>query len=135
MCKIVSLYNNKGGVSKTTTTFNLAVLLSQQNKKVLLVDCDPQCNMTEMFFAINEELSDPDQALPGTSIYDAMLPRFQGKQAEIDANNVTLSEHQKYKGLFLLRGDLKFSRAETYFGTAWNQAVTDNIHEKNTYVA
>lgn len=37
--------------------------------------------------------------------------------------------------MFLLHGDLEFSCAETYFGTAWNQAVTENIHEKNTYVS
>ena len=135
MSKIVALYNNKGGVSKTTTTFNLAVLLSEQGKRVLLADCDPQCNMTEMFLAISEDIDDPDKELPGTSIYAAMLPRFRGQQAEIDQASVELTEHERYKGLFLLRGDLEFARAETYFGTAWNQAVTENIHEKNTYVA
>lgn len=135
MSKIVALYNNKGGVSKTTTTFNLAVYLSQQGKRILLVDCDPQCNMTEMFFAISEDINDPDKELPGTSIYEAMLPRFKGQQAEIEQADVQISEHERYKGLFILRGDIEFARAETYFGTAWNQAVTENIHEKNTYVA
>lgn len=135
MGKIVALYNNKGGVSKTTTTFNLAVHLTQSGKHVLLADCDPQCNMTELFFAANTSVDDPDTELPGTSIYEAMLPRFRGQLAEIDQSTVSLPEHVRYKGLFLLKGDIEFSRAETYFGTAWNQAVTENIHEKNTYVS
>ncbi len=53
MCKIVTMYNNKGGVSKTTTLFNLGVFLAQQGNRVLIVDCDPQCNMTEFFLASN----------------------------------------------------------------------------------
>lgn len=135
MGKIVALYNNKGGVSKTTTTFNLAAHLVKSGKRVLLADCDPQCNMTELFFAGNANVDDPDIDLPGTSIYEAMLPRFKGQLAEIDQATVTLPEHVRYSGLFLLKGDIEFARAETYFGTAWNQAVTENIHEKNTYVS
>ena len=134
MSKIVALYNNKGGVSKTTTNFNLAVYLASIGKKVLIVDCDPQCNMTELFLAAREDLDDPDSSLPGTSIYEALLPRFQGQQGSINEAEIKLVEHNLYQSLFLFRGDLEFSRAETYFGTAWNQAVTENIHEKNTYI-
>lgn len=134
MSKIVALYNNKGGVSKTTTNFNLGAYLASIGKRVLIVDCDPQCNMTELFFAAGEVLDNPEETLPGTSIYEALLPRFKGQKAEIDQADVELTEHNIYKSLFLFRGDLEFSRAETYLGTAWNQAVTENIHEKNTYI-
>lgn len=135
MCKIVSMYNNKGGVSKTTTLFNLAVFLTQRGNRVLLADCDPQCNLTEMFFASRPDLDDPDTELPGTSIYQALLPRFKGETGTIDPASVVIVESSLYKKLFLFRGDLEFSLAETYLGMAWNQAVTENIHEKNTYVA
>ena len=49
MAKQISLFNHKGGVSKTTTAFNLGWMLASKGKRVLLVDCDPQCNLTGMF--------------------------------------------------------------------------------------
>ena len=44
--KIISLFNNKGGVGKSTLGFHLGCALGELGKKVLLIDLDPQCNMT-----------------------------------------------------------------------------------------
>jgi cellulose biosynthesis protein BcsQ len=44
--KIISIFNNKGGVGKTTLMYHLAHILGEMGKKVLILDLDPQCNMS-----------------------------------------------------------------------------------------
>ena len=55
--KIVTIFNNKGGVGKTTLTYHLAHALGEIGKKVLLIDLDPQCNLT-IFSQSMEEIHD-----------------------------------------------------------------------------
>ncbi|PSF33921.1 P-loop NTPase [Aphanothece hegewaldii CCALA 016] len=52
--KIISLFNNKGGVGKTTTIWYLGVSLAAAGKKVLLVDFDPQCNLSVAIIGYDE---------------------------------------------------------------------------------
>ncbi|NEO61209.1 MAG: ParA family protein, partial [Moorea sp. SIO4G2] len=56
----IALFNHKGGVSKTTTTFNLGWMLASKGKRVILVDTDPQCNLTGMVlgFSTKKELEE-----------------------------------------------------------------------------
>lgn len=54
MTRTIALINNKGGVGKTTSCLNIGVALSLLNKKVLLVDIDPQGNLSDAFININQ---------------------------------------------------------------------------------
>ena len=52
--KIISVFNNKGGVGKSTLSFHLGKALGLMGKKVLFVDLDPQCNLTISAMRENE---------------------------------------------------------------------------------
>lgn len=143
MTSIVTLYNHKGGVSKTTTSFNLAHALAEHcEAKVLLVDADPQCNLTELCIAKQIQLLDlVDQAsgavsrLPGTSVLDALNPRFQGERPSVDVAGIELVQPDSQKNVYLFRGDIALSEAEDRLAQAHALRTTTDIHQKRNYIA
>jgi len=81
MMKLISLFNHKGGVSKTTTAFNLGWVLAEQGHKTLIVDADPQCNLTALVLDYNsvEDIEDFYAANPGCDISAGLQPVMSGK--------------------------------------------------------
>lgn len=138
--KIITLYNHKGGVSKTTTTYNLARFLQNKEKKVLVVDADPQCNMTEMLLCdVIERLDEEAERtgvvaeLPGTSLLQVLEPRFNGEESFVNIDRI--ESVQIDTNLWLLRGDVSLNRLEDYIAEAHTQRFSNKIHEKRNYVA
>ena len=92
----ISVFNNKGGVGKTTLTFHLAQALGLLGHKVLLIDADPQCNLT--IFALHTEVIEAiweaeDEELLGAIRWQ--LQQLSSRAAPENANATRAGEPEK----------------------------------------
>ena len=115
----LAFFNNKGGVGKTTLAYHLAWKLADQGRRVLVVDLDPQANLTSMFVTESrlEEIWNTDSP-SGESIMGALDPLITGtgdiRPAEIERINSRLS---------LIPGDLALSGFEAELSEAWGNCL------------
>ncbi|AHN74456.1 ParA family protein [Pandoraea pnomenusa] len=83
MAKRLVLFNHKGGVSKTTTVYNVGWMLAEQGHRVLLVDADPQCNLSSLILGDDFDAYYLDDATRFQNIKDGVAPAFTGKPTPI----------------------------------------------------
>lgn len=121
----IAVFNHKGGVGKTTITLNLAAALGEQGKRVLLVDSDPQCNLTSYLFddAAVDDLLDHSDTGEGETVWSAVKPVVEstGLLNEVKAKETSIGN------CFLLPGDLRLSEFENELTTFWTDCKEEKV--------
>ena len=118
------LYNHKGGVGKTTLTVNIASALAAAGKRVLLVDADPQCNITSYLVetnVVNKWLDESDTE-SGTTIWSAIKP-----VAESSGPVKRIKPYERLKGIYLIPGDIKLSEFEQDLNQIWTECLQRKV--------
>ena len=118
MAKQIALFNHKGGVSKTTTTFHLGWMLAAKGKKVLMVDTDPQCNLTGLVldYKGEAEVERLYESEKGRNLKSGLAPAFESRPSPIVP--VECFPVGQQEGLFLLPGHIGLSEYEVTLGIA-----------------
>ena len=111
----ITIYNHKGGVGKTTLTVNIAFALSSLGKSVLLVDSDPQCNLTSYLLAddVVDDLLNHSNDPGGQTIWTAIKPILD------NTGSVRLVKLTDVGDIALLPGDIRLSEFEEFLGDSW----------------
>lgn len=120
MAKVISFFNNKGGVGKTTTSTNVAAGLAQRfGKKVLYLDLDPQCNST-LLITGEEKVTDCYWINPGATktILDVVTPLLEDEPAIAFDKNMVNTAPNRF-GVHIVMGHPKLSAIEDRLGDAW----------------
>lgn len=120
--KIISIFNNKGGVGKTSICWNLGDALGRSGKKVLLIDFDPQCNLSIAVLGDEQFIETlPQQNVPyGTTIRSFLQRLIQGTGGE---------------ELFLHHGEYTNNNVSLVAGDFWLNVYADTLNLGNDLLA
>lgn len=128
--KTITLFNNKGGVGKTTVVYHLAYMMRDLGKRVVAVDLDPQSNLTTAFLEDARLLAIwPDAGVvsddePPKTILGAVNPLLRRLG---DIGDPWTEEIED--GLWLLPGDLGLTRFEDRQAQAWPSCLDDSVDD------
>ncbi len=117
---VLTFFNNKGGVGKTSLVYHLSWIFSEMGKRVVAIDLDPQANLTSAFLPEEklEELWDPELLLPkATTIYRCVQPLMEvGDIQEPITQRIRSSLH-------LVPGDLALAGYEDFLSQEWPNSL------------
>lgn len=120
--KIMTLFNHKGGVSKTTTTYNIAWEIALHGKKVLIVDGDPQCNLSSLI--LGDKFYDyyEDAGTKTQNIKDAVKVAFEGRPSPI--KSIECYSPERNNNLYLIPGHMDLSAYDSSLSLALTSPST-----------
>ena len=119
--KSIALFNNKGGVGKTTLLCNIAAYLKKrEEKRVLIVDADPQCNASTYVMGDDEVflryIENSDESL------HKIINKIKKGEGYVDANSIPVL-HSNGFDVDIILGDTRLSVAEDFLSKDWIDAA------------
>jgi len=123
--RIITFFNNKGGVGKTTTVYHVAWMLSEMGIKTIAVDIDPQSNLTSMFLS-DARMMDIYGEERRLTILDSIEPVSSG-----DPYMPVYIEHIN-DNLGLVLGNLSLSAFEDKLSDAWLKCLNKDSYSFRT---
>ena len=118
---VLTFFNNKGGVGKTSLVYHLAWMLSRMGERVLACDLDPQANLTASFLDEDELEALWNDETGNRTIHQCVAPLTKvGKEKKPAVHRVRDAEN-----LGLIRGDLALSGFEDNLSTEWQNALRE----------
>ncbi len=116
------LFNNKGGVGKTTLTFNLAHALGRLGYRVAAIDCDPQCNLSVIFLGEEDLLELWQSEHARTRTVDGCVDLV--RRGKGDVRRPTMTQVAEADNLWLLPNQLHLSRFEQPLAEEWPKTMS-----------
>jgi chromosome partitioning protein len=120
---VLTFFNNKGGVGKTSLVYHLAWMLSDMGLRVVAIDLDPQANLTSAFLP-DEEL---EALWDGSEMEGRNKTVYQCLEPLTETSDITSVSPKKINNnLYLIPGDLDLSRFEDFLSQEWPNALDSN---------
>lgn len=124
--KIITFFNNKGGVGKTTTVVNLASYLQKMmNKRILLMDLDPQSNSTQAILPQEKwiEYYDPDRSNSKKTVFDCFKSIRNGDSG-VDKISIPIKPDENNYGIWMIPGHPQMSIIDEEMSRSWQQTIS-----------
>lgn len=121
--KIITFFNNKGGVGKTSLVYHLAWMFNDLGVKTIAADLDPQANLTVSFLN-DTRLEEVWENEPSLTLVSALKPIIKGTGDIADVHIEAISDN-----LDIIIGDLLLSAYEDRLSTAWSECFRGGEYE------
>ncbi len=121
----IAVFNHKGGVGKTTLTVNIAAALAGDGYTVLLVDSDPQCNLTSYLIedSVVNDLLEKSDSEKGRTVWSAVKPIVEAEGRARQVQPIELAR----ANLLLVPGDIRLSEFEPELTSRWRDCLERQI--------
>jgi chromosome partitioning protein len=122
-CPVLTFFNNKGGVGKTTLAAHVAAMAALQGKTVVVIDLDPQANLTGSFLSENElaEIWESSNELHASNTIYACVRPLLGTSDLLDPTLVQINAR-----LFLLPGAMSLAGFEDELSDTWTKSLGES---------